>query len=58
MYKMKMLKMPKLPTWAWVLLVLAVVYYVFLREGVDATLKKVTAPTPPAPTVVAPKATA
>lgn len=55
---MKMLKMPKLPTWAWVLLVLAVVYYVFLREGVDATLKKVTAPTPPAPTVVAPKATA
>jgi hypothetical protein len=58
MYKMKMPKMPKFPTWAWVLLVLAVVYYVFLREGVDATLKKVTMPPTPTPTVVAPKATA
>lgn len=52
------MKMPKFPTWAWVLLALVIVYYVFVREGVDATLKKATAPPAPTPTVVAPKATA
>jgi hypothetical protein len=40
------MKMPKIPTWGWALLVIAVVYYVFLREGVDATLKKAAEPTP------------
>lgn len=45
---MKMPKMPKVPTWVMILLVLAVLYYVFLREGVDKTLK----PPPPSPSVV------
>jgi len=46
---MKMPAMPKVPTWGWVLIALAVVYYVFMREGVDKTLKdqpKVTKPKP------------
>jgi len=49
MYKMKMPAMPKVPTWGWVLIALVVVYYVFMREGVDSTLKdqpKVTKPKP------------
>ena len=35
--------MPKIPTWGWIVLVLAVVWYVFLREGFDT--KKAPAPT-------------
>ena len=45
---MKFPKMPKLPTWGWIVLVLVAVWYVFVREGVDATLKS----PPPAPSVV------
>jgi hypothetical protein len=44
---MKFPKMPKLPTWGWIVLVLVAVWYVFVREGVDATLKS-----PPSPSVV------
>jgi hypothetical protein len=42
---MKMPKMPKIPMWGWAVLVLAVVYYVFLREGMAM-------PKNPEPTVV------
>ena len=56
---MKMPKMPKIPQWGWVLLVVAALWFVFLREGVDATLTPPKPkPTAPAPTVVAPTATA
>ena len=44
-------RMPKIPTWGWILLVLVVGYYVFLREGM--TVKK-----EPAKTAVAKTATA
>lgn len=30
---MKFPKMPKLPKWGWVVLVLVAVWYIFLREG-------------------------
>jgi hypothetical protein len=39
------MKMPKVPMWGWVVLVLAVVYYVFVREGMEM-------PSKPEPTVV------
>jgi hypothetical protein len=39
------MKMPKVPMWGWVVLVLAVVYYVFVREGMAM-------PKSPEPTVV------
>jgi hypothetical protein len=45
------MKMPKIPTWGWALLVLAVFYYVFMREGM-AVKKK------PSTTAVANTATA
>ena len=39
------MKMPKVPMWGWIVLVLAVVYYVFVREGMAM-------PPKPEPTVV------
>lgn len=42
------MKFPKIPKWGWMLIVLVAVWYIFVREGVDATLKKKA----PAPTVV------
>ena len=45
---MKFPKMPKLPKWGWVVLVLVAVWYIFLREGVDSTLS----PPKPKPSVV------
>jgi len=32
------MKFPKMPKWAWIVLVLVAVWYIFVREGVDATL--------------------
>jgi hypothetical protein len=40
------MKMPKVPTWGWVLLVLVGLWYIFLRERMEM-------PTSPAPTAVA-----
>jgi hypothetical protein len=40
------MKMPKVPMWGWIVLVLAVVYYVFVREGMAMPKK-------PEPTQVA-----
>jgi hypothetical protein len=39
------MKMPKVPMWGWIVLVLAIVYYVFIREGMAMPKK-------PAPSVV------
>ena len=41
------MKMPKVPMWGWAVLVLAVVYYVFVRERMAMP------PNPPLPTTVA-----
>lgn len=41
------MKMPKVPTWGWVLLVLVGLWYVFLRERMTMP------PNPPLPTTVA-----
>lgn len=45
---MKFPKMPKLPMWAWIALVLVAVWYIFVREGFAEYMT----PTKPGPSVV------
>ena len=45
---MKMPKMPKIPTWGWIVLVLVAVWYIFVREGFAEYMT----PSKPASTVV------
>ena len=53
---MKFPKMPKLPTWAWIVLVLVAVWYIFVREGFAENMTKKPAPGPAVVDVAAKKA--